>query len=880
MTSLSSQLKRLSFATGNLSKKSKDSPPSFLFNKTKAQDTDLDFVYGLALNGLAELCKLCPKFEEFEETIFSLKLKKADRRLMTDRQVADLNSSIQAYLTLLNPFFLLKAAHKTIEYLVRHFYIHVHNVDSLMACAFPYHDSFEFVKLLKLFSFKQSFKQVSSRWAWMFAFKKIHNSIMSLVTVYDYNSSRLSSAINSYGALIATAIEISSEVKEEFVIALLPCILDGFNLGEKCFDLCISAYVISSALSARAFFSKHLLNSLLHPLVENLSVSLQPYAFQTFLVFCQTQQAADISHDVFIELCKFEGLYLCYYYYPYYGTPGVAVSSCCEKENLQVYSCLLLPLLVTCLSSESKEQRSASLQLLHALENEICTSDASFDISHLKDSFIWREVSDTCLIPEHTKPFLLLLLNFLFKDALVRFIYEFSSLLNDARTRASLVTLLSTHRRSEKMIVIFSGLLMKTVCCDSAALSTEDLTFLSCVAEMFDESCSSLFESVPSQCDALSRGQKLFKVFLQLLNCPKNQLLSALLNIARDTAQSPTFVTAVKETICSLSLTADHVHWLFKRMGVIKDDEAFPCLTGKRACKSLTADKNFVERDLQTLIVFLELFERNDPQHLTFFQRPSELFPLFFALLEHCVNLDFTTFASVENAKQLTLSGSLTANFLFFWLNFIESSVNVELIVRCVRGTDNPRTRQHALLLLATMAAAFPSKVLHNIMSIFTFMGTDLSRQDDSYTFHVIRHTLEKLIPPLLTSCIGDLQKSLSMVLDMMKVFVSAYWHIPQHRRLCLFTHLITCLGPCKYLSAFIILLQVTHNAIPSKSECCSEVEASEASLSDFCASLLQQFPLRTQVKSFEEMLLLAVALPSVLPSTRSEKTKVAARLS
>jgi hypothetical protein len=58
MTSLSSQLKRLSFATGNLSKKSKDSPPSFLFNKTKAQDTDLDFVYGLALNGLAELCKL------------------------------------------------------------------------------------------------------------------------------------------------------------------------------------------------------------------------------------------------------------------------------------------------------------------------------------------------------------------------------------------------------------------------------------------------------------------------------------------------------------------------------------------------------------------------------------------------------------------------------------------------------------------------------------------------------------------------------------------------------------------------------------------------------------------------------------------------------
>jgi hypothetical protein len=62
-------------------------------------------------------------------------------------------------------------------------------------------------------------------------------------------------------------------------------------------------------------------------------------------------------------------------------------------------------------------------------------------------------------------------------------------------------------------------------------------------------------------------------------------------------------------------------------------------------------------------------------------------------------------------------------------------------------------------------------------MSIFTFMGTDLSRQDDSYTFHVIRHTLEKLIPPLLTSCIGDLQKSLSMVLDMMKGSIFIFYN-------------------------------------------------------------------------------------------------------
>jgi hypothetical protein len=79
------------------------------------------------------------------------------------------------------------------------------------------------------------------------------------------------------------------------------------------------------------------------------------------------------------------------------------------------------------------------------------------------------------------------------------------------------------------------------------------------------------YEKYQQQSHVLSRVSGEF--FASCDVAVQNQLLSALLNIARDTAQSPTFVTAVKETICSLSLTADHVHWLFKRMGVIKDDE-------------------------------------------------------------------------------------------------------------------------------------------------------------------------------------------------------------------------------------------------------------------------------------------------------------------
>ena len=46
---------------------------------------------------------------------------------------------------------------------------------------------------------------------------------------------------------------------------------------------------------------------------------------------------------------------------------------------------------------------------------------------------------------------------------------------------------------------------------------------------------------------------------------------------------------------------------------------------------------------------------------------------------------------------------------------------------------------------------SFPQeKVLHNIMSIFTFMGASVMRQDDSYSFQVIRRTVETVIPALV----------------------------------------------------------------------------------------------------------------------------------
>ena len=40
--------------------------------------------------------------------------------------------------------------------------------------------------------------------------------------------------------------------------------------------------------------------------------------------------------------------------------------------------------------------------------------------------------------------------------------------------------------------------------------------------------------------------------------------------------------------------------------------------------------------------------------------------------------------------------------------------------------------------------------VLHNIMAIFTFMGSSMLRQDNEYSFRVIEKTVESVVPALL----------------------------------------------------------------------------------------------------------------------------------
>ncbi|KAI9502796.1 hypothetical protein BX070DRAFT_225622 [Coemansia spiralis] len=139
-----------------------------------------------------------------------------------------------------------------------------------------------------------------------------------------------------------------------------------------------------------------------------------------------------------------------------------------------------------------------------------------------------------------------------------------------------------------------------------------------------------------------------------------------------------------------------------------------------------------------------------------------------------------------------------------------ESVIRVDIIVQTIRTSTSPQTHNQTLLLLAAVAAQHPELVLHHVMAIFTFMGANVLRQDDEYSFHVIQQTLEKVIPPLVKADPEHLETVAARVAQagpVLRVFVDTLTHIPRHRRMALFTTLVSTMGADMYAPAVVSLL-------------------------------------------------------------------------
>lgn len=166
-------------------------------------------------------------------------------------------------------------------------------------------------------------------------------------------------------------------------------------------------------------------------------------------------------------------------------------------------------------------------------------------------------------------------------------------------------------------------------------------------------------------------------------------------------------------------------------------------------------------------------------------------------------------------------------------LKFDSNSIRADLIVNSIRLSQSPQVQNRLLLVIAELASLAPEIILHSVMPIFTFMGAHTIRQDDEFSSSALQQTIAKVIPAI-TGASSSVSNEIEFLLTS---FVTAFQHIPRHRRVKLFVSLIKTLGcdQSLHLILFLMAQQYSSNAAKGKMPECN-------SLLDFVAALVKTF--------------------------------------
>ncbi|KAK7749227.1 snoRNA-binding rRNA-processing protein utp10 [Diatrype stigma] len=207
---------------------------------------------------------------------------------------------------------------------------------------------------------------------------------------------------------------------------------------------------------------------------------------------------------------------------------------------------------------------------------------------------------------------------------------------------------------------------------------------------------------------------------------------------------------------------------------------------------------------LKQVTFVLQLVEGSNPEN-----HPQLLNALFNTLseLQHFRALVGSELGYLQNLVLRSLLAMVPAYKNSDELKIDRSGGHGDLLVNCIQKSSSPAVQSSALLLVASLANVAPELILHSVMPIFTFMGSSVLRQNDDYSAHVINQTVKEVVPPLIKSLLKGKRDPVAGASELLLSFVTAYEHIPSHRRLGLFISLVETLDPDKFLFAVLAML-------------------------------------------------------------------------
>ncbi|RMD42965.1 hypothetical protein DV735_g2144, partial [Chaetothyriales sp. CBS 134920] len=323
------------------------------------------------------------------------------------------------------------------------------------------------------------------------------------------------------------------------------------------------------------------------------------------------------------------------------------------------------------------------------------------------------------------------------------------------------------------------------------------------------------------------------------------------------------FARVARSTLQRLSLSASALNRFISDSIAISPGESDGPIPKRRRTSSGRAPPSQLAQAfssaLPRLVLTLELVEGSKPE------TKPELLPNLFDIMlvfrklknqshpvsPYLVNVCLTSINSIVAKQRELRRPSLDL-----------SVIRADIITDFARTTENPQVQASALQVLASLAALAPQRVIHNIMPVFTFMGSDVLSKNDEHSVNVVDQAIDYIIPPLIATFKKQDESSLIRATGgVLSSFVVAFDHIPGPRRVALYQRLLTRLGRWDFGFALIAMLV--------------SQRAEDVRIPSFIGDLLKDFTAQEAVATYRNLVSLAEDAFSTKPSMAEQLTPI-----
>lgn len=260
-----------------------------------------------------------------------------------------------------------------------------------------------------------------------------------------------------------------------------------------------------------------------------------------------------------------------------------------------------------------------------------------------------------------------------------------------------------------------------------------------------------LLNDLVSECLKPGRTQLINAVFDHITSLwpsmrsePRLTIASTLLNVAFQDGKTES-EKLCREHATEILRSVDHdsatlVTFLDSVPAAVSMPEGPPTKKRRRTSRNEMArvelsSQDDVQRLLRKLTLVFELIEGSNPgQHPALFRSLFNVFgdlqPLKQQSGSELIYLQSMILGALTPIVDTLKQQSDTTDY--------QSAVRADLLIDCIRHSASPQVQNSALLLIANLASWVPELILHNLMPIFTFIGSTLLRQQDDYSAQVV----------------------------------------------------------------------------------------------------------------------------------------------